>query len=77
MVPAASVSQQASATQQNSKTNLMTEPSAYEQTVMVAERLLTPLVERMRPGAASIPLEGPASDHSEIADMLESFARPC
>ena len=51
--------------------------TAYGQSLLVAEKLLAPLVQRMHPGAASIPLEGPASDHSEIADLLESFARPC
>ncbi|MEM7457196.1 MAG: DUF2264 domain-containing protein, partial [Planctomycetota bacterium] len=38
---------------------------------------LAPLVELMQPGAAHIPLVGQASDHGEIADLLESFARPC
>ena len=51
----------------------MTEQTAYGQSLLVAEKLLSPLVQRMHPGAASIPLEGPASDHSEIADLLESF----
>jgi hypothetical protein len=56
---------------------LQTEQTTYGQSLLVAEKLLAPLVERMHRGAASIPLEGPASDHSEIADVLESFARPC
>jgi len=53
------------------------ELSTYEQSVLVAEKLLVPLVQRMQPGAAFIPLDGPASDHGEVADLLESFARPC
>ncbi len=56
---------------------LTTEPSNYERSLAIAEKLLAPLVKRMKPGAASIPLEGPASDHGELADVLESFARPC
>ncbi len=54
-----------------------TEQTTYEQSLLVAEKLLSPLVQRMQPGAASIPLEGPASDHGEVADLLEAFARPC
>ena len=42
-----------------------------------AESLLKPLVPLMAPGKASIPLRGQASNHGEIADRLESFARPC
>ena len=49
----------------------------YEKWVAAAERLLTPLVEKMRPGVASLPLEGMASNHGAVADGLESFARPC
>ena len=54
-----------------------TEKGTYQHAVLVAEKLLAPLVKMMAPGAASIPLEGPASDHGEAADVLESFARPC
>ena len=54
-----------------------TELTSYEQTLLIAEKLLAPLVKRMRPGTATIELEGPASDHGEIADLLEAFARPC
>ncbi|WP_144059022.1 DUF2264 domain-containing protein [Rhodopirellula sp. SWK7] len=56
---------------------LKMEPSNYERSLAIAEKLLAPLVKRMKLGAASIPLEGPASDHGELADVLESFARPC
>jgi len=45
--------------------------------VLAAERLLVPLVERMQPGAAFLPLEGMASNHGIKADELEAFARPC
>jgi len=49
----------------------------YKRWVQVAETLLAPLVECMRPGAASLPLEGMASNHGAAADVLEAFARPC
>lgn len=52
-------------------------PPSYAQWVLSAEKLLAPLVKRMQPGAALIPLAGPASNHSIAADELESFARPC
>lgn len=39
-------------------------------------RLLEPLAALMRPGCASLPIEGRASDHDAQADRLESFARP-
>ena len=54
-----------------------TEQATYEQCLLVAEKLLAPLVKLMKPGAASLPLEGQASDHGEAADVLETFARPC
>jgi hypothetical protein len=54
-----------------------TQQTAYQQTLSVAEKLLAPLVKMMKPGAASLPLEGQASDHGELADVLETFARPC
>lgn len=50
---------------------------SYGAWVRAAERLLAPLVARMRPGAAFIPLEGMASNHGVKADELEAFARPC
>lgn len=55
----------------------MAEQTAYKETLLVAEKLLAPLVKLMKPGAASLPLEGQASDHGELADVLETFARPC
>ena len=54
-----------------------TEQATYEQCLLVAEKLLAPLVKGMHPGAATIPLKGLASDHSAAADILEAFARPC
>lgn len=57
--------------------SVTTEQTSYEQTLLVVEKLLAPLVEIMEPGAASLPLEGMASDHGELADILETFARPC
>jgi len=54
-----------------------TEQTTYEQTLEMAEKLLSPLVKMMKPGAASLPLEGMASDHGEMADVLETFSRPC
>ncbi|MDF7807859.1 DUF2264 domain-containing protein [Pontiellaceae bacterium B12219] len=51
--------------------------SSYESWVLAAEQLLKPLVDRMQPGAAFIPLEGMASNHGIGADELEAFARPC
>jgi hypothetical protein len=42
-----------------------------------AESLLQPLAALMAPGKAYLPLRGQASNHGEIADRLESFARPC
>lgn len=51
--------------------------STYQELLLIVEKLLAPLVQRMNPGAATIPLEGPPSDHGEIADLLEAFARPC
>ena len=53
------------------------EQTPYEQCLLAAEKLLAPLVKLMAPGAASLPLEGQASDHGELADVLETFARPC
>ena len=50
---------------------------SYGAWVRAAEKLLAPLVGRMRPGAAFIPLEGVASNHGVKADELEAFARPC
>ena len=41
-----------------------------------ARRLLEPLAALMRPGRASLPIDGRASDHDAQADRLESFARP-
>lgn len=58
-------------------TTVETKQTSYEQTLLVAEKLLAPLVKIMKPGAASLPLEGQASDHGEAADILETFARPC
>ena len=59
------------------KMTVQTEPTTYEQSLLVAEKLLAPLVKLMSPGAASLPLKGMASDHGEHADILETFARPC
>jgi hypothetical protein len=42
-----------------------------------AESLLKPLTVLMAPGKADLPLRGQASDHGQVADRLESFARPC
>ena len=56
---------------------VVTEKTAYEQSLLVVEKLLAPLVKLMQPGMAHIPLKGQASDHGEIADVLEAFARPC
>ncbi|SNS51041.1 DUF2264 domain-containing protein [Tropicimonas sediminicola] len=46
----------------------------FEQTT---QKLVRPLVSLMRPGEATLPIAGPASDHDQMADELESFARPC
>lgn len=51
--------------------------TTYSHWVLAAERLLAPLVDRMQPGAAFLPLEGVASNHGVKADELEAFARPC
>ena len=50
--------------------------SAYQQSLLVAEKLLAPLVDLMETGASCIPLKGQASDHGELADILEAYARP-
>jgi hypothetical protein len=64
-------------TWRNQKMTVKTEQTSYEQTLLVVEKLLAPLVKMMKPGAASLPLKGMASDHGELADILETFARPC
>ncbi len=51
-------------------------PETYRHWQLAAKNLLTPLAALMRPGAADLPLAGPASDHDAQADRLESFARP-
>jgi len=51
-------------------------PPAYRHWQNQTRRLLEALVPYMAPGAADIPIEGPASDHDVQADRLESFARP-
>ena len=56
---------------------VQTDQTSYSQTLLIAEKLLAPLVKLMKPGAASLPLKGQASDHGELADVLETFARPC
>ena len=56
----------------------------HQQSFLVAEKLsapflarfFAPLVKLMEPGASSIPLNGQASDHGQLADMLEPYARP-
>jgi hypothetical protein len=54
----------------------MSTVSPYRHWQLAAKRLLDPLAALMRPGAADIPIKGPASDHGAQADRLESFARP-
>lgn len=49
---------------------------SYDWFVAKAEALLTPLAELMRDGDSVIPIDGPPSDHGEMADRLESVARP-
>ena len=53
-----------------------TESPAYQQSLLVVEKLLAPLVRLMEPGGAYIPLKGQASDHGELADILEAYSRP-
>jgi hypothetical protein len=50
--------------------------SAHRHWQRRARLLLEPLAALMAPGRASLPIEGPASDHDAQADRLESFARP-
>ena len=52
-------------------------PASYRHWQNCTRRLLEPLVPLMAPGAADIPIEGPAAtNHDAQADRLESFARP-
>ena len=62
---------------ETAKMTLATEQTSYEKSLLAVEKLLAPLVKLMEPGAASLPLKGMASDHGELADILETFARPC
>src|SRR5438034_8086913 len=55
----------------------MSAKNSYDWWRASAESLLQPLAGLMRPGKASLPLEGQASNHGAAADHLESFARPC
>jgi hypothetical protein len=48
----------------------------YRHWQLAAKKLLEPLAALMHPGAADLPIKGPASDHDTQADRLESFARP-
>lgn len=50
---------------------------AYIQFEQMTQKLVRPLADLMQPGHATLPIAGPASDHDQMADELESFARPC
>lgn len=52
-------------------------PEAYIQFEQTTQKLLSPIAKLMEPGESTLPLIGPASDHDQMADDLESFSRPC
>ncbi|USN98673.1 MAG: DUF2264 domain-containing protein [Phycisphaeraceae bacterium] len=56
---------------------MSSETWTYDDFAARAGDLLAPLVALMEPGRATIPIEGPPSDHGEGADRFEAFARPC
>ncbi len=51
-------------------------PESYVAFEKMAEDLVAPLVPLLEPGKSILDLHGPASDHGELADRLESVARP-
>ncbi len=51
-------------------------PESYIEFERYAEDLVAPLVPLLEAGKSTIPIAGPASDHGEMADLLESVARP-
>ncbi|MGK0241054.1 MAG: hypothetical protein ACI92G_004546, partial [Candidatus Pelagisphaera sp.] len=54
----------------------MKAPTPFREWQNRARRLLLPLAKLMRSGESDMPIEGMPSDHDQIADRLESFARP-
>ena len=51
-------------------------PATYRHWQAQARALLTPLAQLFQPGAAALPIHGPASANGVNADRLESYARP-